>query len=138
MTLRSSVAVRNAACDAAVDLVDAGAAAGVLKVYTGAQPATPATAATGTLLATLTFSDPAFGAASAGTAVAAAISDDLAVDATGTAGWFRIEDSDGNALFDGSVGLTGSGADLEFDAVGWVAGGIVSITSLQITFPMEC
>ena len=35
----------------------------------------------------------------------------------GTAAWFRTRTADGHSVFDGSVGLTESGADLTLDAV---------------------
>ena len=95
MALRLAATARNAACDAIVDLIDAGAGAGTLVIRTGTQPANPQTAATGTTLATLTFSDPAFGNSAAGVATANAITSDTNVDATGTAGWARVYDSDG-------------------------------------------
>ena len=109
-----STAVRNAGCNAMVDLIDAGATAGTLKIYNGAKPAGPETAiTTQTLLATLTFSDPALGDALVGVATADTITSDTDVDATGTAAWFRIADSDGNAIADGTVGTSGS--DINFD-----------------------
>ncbi len=129
-----STAARNAACDAIVDLVDGGAGAGTLKIYDGAQPANPGTAVGAqTLLATLTFSDPAFGAAASGVATASAITSDTDVDASGTAAWFRIADSDGTALFDGTVGT--AGADINFDSVTFIAGGTAAISSLTVTVP---
>ncbi len=127
-----STAARNAACDAIVDLIDAGAGAGTLKIYDGAQPANPGTAiTTQNLLATLTFSDPAFGAAASGVATASAITSDTDVDATGTAAWFRIADSDGNAIVDGTVGTSGS--DINLDVVAFLLGGTAAISSLTIT-----
>ena len=71
MATRLPTAARNAACDAVVDLLDAGAGAGTIKIYTGSQPASANDAASGTLLATITLSDPAFGAASTGVATMA-------------------------------------------------------------------
>jgi hypothetical protein len=127
-----STAARNAAADAIVDLIDAGAGAGTIKIYTGSSPG-PGSAATGTLLATLTFSDPAFGAASSGTATASAITSDTSADDTGTAGYARVEDSDGNDIMDLTVGT--SGADLNLDSVSIVAGGTVSVSSCTITMP---
>ena len=127
-----NVAVRNAACDAITALIDVGGA-GTLKVYTGAQPATPATAPSGTLLATLTFSATAFLGAAAGIDTADTITPDSSVDNTGTAGWFRIADGAGTAIADGEVGT--SGADLNFDSVSFVAGGTAAISSLTITVP---
>lgn len=59
MTIRTGIAANKAKLDAMLAALDGG----TIEVRTGAQPATPATAATGTLLATLTFADPAFGAA---------------------------------------------------------------------------
>ena len=125
---------RNSACDAIVDLIDAGSAGGTLKVYTGTQPVNPATALSGnTLLATLTFNATAFGASSSGVATAASITDDTNSGA-GTAAWFRIADSNGLAIADGSVGT--SGADLNFSGgVTFVSGGTVSISSLTVTVP---
>ncbi len=60
--LRHSTAARNAAASAVVGLLDAGPAAGRIEIRSGTMPATPQTAATGTLLATVTLADPAAGA----------------------------------------------------------------------------
>jgi len=137
MTFILATTARNAACDAIVDLIDAGAGAGTLKIRTGSQPANPQTAATGTLLATLTFSDPAFGAASTGVATASAITSDTNVDNSGTAGWARVYDSDGadpgDAVFDMDIGQ-GSGT-LNFDNTVFVAGGTAAISSMSVTVP---
>jgi hypothetical protein len=127
-----STAARNAACNAIVDLIDAGSGAGTLKIYTGTSPG-PGNAATGTLLATLTFSDPAFGNASTGTATANAITADSSADDDGTAGYARAEDSDGNDVIDLTVGT--SGADLNLDSTAIVTGGTVSVTSCTVTVP---
>lgn len=136
MATRIATSARNAAADAVVDLLDAGAGAGYIEIRTGSQPATPNTAASGTLLATLTLSDPAFGAAASGTATASAITSDTSADATGTAGWFRGYDSTGAAVIDGSVTATGGGGDMELDSTSIVAGGTVAITAWTITVPV--
>jgi hypothetical protein len=129
-----STAARNAACDAIVDLIDGGAGAGTVKIYTGTQPAGPGTAVGAqVLLGTLTCSDPAFGAASSGVATASAITSDTSADATGTAAWFRVLDSNAVAIIDGSVGT--ATADMILDSVSIVAGGTISITSWTITMP---
>lgn len=125
---------RSAYVDAIIAKVDAGAAAGTLKVYTGTKPATPATTASGTLLATFTLADPSAAAAVAGVATA---DFDPALSATtaaaGTPGWFRVADSDGNAVFDGTCGA--SGADLNFSATTWVSGQTVTLDTGTITTP---
>lgn len=61
-----STAARNAACDAVVDLIDGGAGPGLLVFRTSGDVE----------VATLTFSDPAFGSASTGVATASAITSD--------------------------------------------------------------
>ena len=106
---RVSNAAAVASVDSVVDLLDAGAGAGTIKIYTGTPPADVATAASGTLLGTLTLSDPAFGGAvdvpgsTLARATASAITSDTSADAAGTAGWFRAADSDGLAIIDGDI-----------------------------------
>jgi len=135
VAFRLSTDTRNKACDAIVDDIDAGAGAGTIAIRTGAQPTNVGDSDTGTLLGTLTFSDPAFGAASAGTATASAITSDTNADASGTAGHFRIKDSDGNIVADGTCGQ-GSG-DLSFDNNVIVAGGTIAISSFTVTVPIS-
>ena len=115
---------RNGAADGVVDLIDAGAGAGKLKIYT---------TGLGTLLATLTFSTTAFGAAAAGVATAAAITDDSSADATGVAAEFTVTDFDDNEIFRGSAGT--SGTDMILNTVNIVTGGVVSCSSFTFTQP---
>lgn len=136
MATRIATSARNAAAGAVVALLDAGSGPGVIEIRTGSQPANPDTAATGTLLATLTLADPAFGAPSGGTATAGTITSDTSADATGAAGWFRGLDSTGAAVIDGSVTAEGGGGDLELDTVDVIAGGAVTVTSWTITMPV--
>ena len=135
MATRISNAARSAATDGVVDLIDAGSGPGTVQIRTGAQPATVATTATGTLLGTLTLSDPAFGSASNGVATAGTVTGDSSADATGTAGWFRALDSNGVAVIDGSITATGGGGDMTLDNVSIIAGGTISITSWTVTQP---
>lgn len=138
MATRISTAAAKAACDAVVDLLDGGAGAAYVEIRTGAQPATVATAASGTLLGTLTCSDPAFGnatTASPSVATASAITSDTSADASGTAGWFRAYDSAGTAIIDGSITGTGGGGDMELDNTSIVAGGVIAISSWVVRHP---
>lgn len=129
-----SNAARTAAADAVVDRLDLGAGPGLLRIYDGAKPAGPDTAlGTQVLLAELTFSKPAFGAASNGAASAAAITADAAANATGTATWFRAVDSTGVAVFDGEIGTTGS--DINLNSTSISSGAEVSVSSLTYTQP---
>lgn len=135
MAYRLSTDTRNKACDAVVDDIDAGAGAGTIAIRSGAQPTNVGDADTGTLLGTLTFSDPAFGAAATGVATANAITSDTNADASDTAGHFRIKDSDGNIHSDGTCGQ-GSG-DLSFDNAVIVAGGTIAIQTFTVTVPIS-
>lgn len=133
MALRIPTAARNAACDAVVDLADAGAGAATIEIRTGSQPATANDAATGTLLATVTCADPAFGSASSGVATLAGTPLSTSGVAAGTAGWFRMKDSAGNTVMDGSVGT--SGAELNLNTTTISVGVTVTVSSGTVTMP---
>lgn len=138
MAIRLPTGVRNAACDAVVDLLDAGTGAGTIEIRTGSQPASANDAATGTLLATVTLADPAFGSAGAatpGVATLAGTPRTATGAAAGTAGWFRAKDSSGATVLDGSVTVTGGGGDLEVNTVTVSVGVSVSITGGTVTMP---
>lgn len=135
MATRLPTAARNSACDAVVDLLDAGAGAGTIKIYTGAQPASANDAASGTLLATITLSDPAFGAASTGVATMAGTPLSGTGVAAGTAGWARLADSTGANVLDGSVTATGGGGQIELATTTISVGVTVQITSGTVTMP---
>ena len=130
---RLTNAAASAAADAVVDRIDTGGA-GTIKIYTGTIP-TDADTAVGAqvLLATLTFSATAFGAASNGVATASAITSDTSADATGTAAWARIASGAGTTQLDVTVGTTGE--DINFNTVSFVTGATVAITALTYTQP---
>lgn len=137
-TIANAAAI--AAVDGVVDQLDAGAGAGLLRIYDGTQPASSDVAvSTQTLLAELTLSDPAFGAGAdgdpGGVATAASITGDTSANATGTASWFRGVDSDGTAVIDGDVTATGGGGDLELNTVSIQSGAAVDVTSWTVTMP---
>lgn len=119
--------------------VDIGSTASVIDIRSGVQPADPDTVASGTLLATLTFSATAFGAATdanpGGRITANAITSDSSADATGTAGYFRIRATGIGAadVADGEIGTAAS--DLNMNTVSITAGSTVSITSFTVTMP---
>jgi hypothetical protein len=129
MALAFATTLRNARLDAIDDAINGGSGAGLLRIYDGTRPATGGSATT--LLATLTFSDPALAAASSGTITASAITSDSAADATGTATWFRIVDSAGTHVMDGNVAASAS--DLNLTTTSILTGQPVSISSFVIT-----
>ena len=134
MAIAISLLAANAGLDAITALINAGGA-GAIKIYTGSAPATPETAASGTLLATLPMSATSFGAAASAVATANSITNDSNIDATGTAAHFRIyaNGGSGNCILQGTVST--SGADLNFNSVAFVAGGTCAISSMTLTDP---
>ncbi|PZG18977.1 hypothetical protein C1I95_12420 [Micromonospora craterilacus] len=136
MVIRLPAAVRSAACDAIVDLLDAGSGPGTIEIRTGSQPASAGDSATGTLLAVFTLADPAFGAAAAGVA---ALGVDPAPEtvgvAAGTAGWWRAKDSTGGTVMDGSATVTGGGGDLTLNTVTVSIGLVLRLTGGTVTMP---
>ena len=133
--LRLGQAARTAAADAVVDQLDAGAGAATIQIRTGTIPATPATAASGTLLATVTLADPAAGAASGGVAT---ITDPASVTgvAAGTAGYARFLDSNSVAVMDCDVTATGGGGGIELSTTTISVGVTVDMGAITYTQPM--
>jgi len=131
MAMRNGTAARNAACDAIAALLNGG----TIQVRTGVAPTNVSDAAQGTLLGTLSFSATAFGAASSGVATANSITSDTSADASGTVGHARLLSSGGTAIMDCTC-AQGSG-DISFDNGTIVAGGVIAITSLTITVPIQ-
>ena len=118
--------IRNSMCDAAVDAVDA-------VFFNGTAATEIYTTGFGTLLAELTFANPAFGAAATGVATANTITGDTSANATGTAAVCRIQDRDNNTCWEGTVGT--SGADLNLNTVSITTGDAVDVTSFTATMP---
>lgn len=124
--------LRNNRLDQITSRVGGGA---LIRFYTGTRPANVATAVTTqTLLGTCTGGTPFAGSASGGTLTANAITQDSAADATGTATWFRIFQSNGTtAVIDGDCGIAGSGAEAILNTISIVTGGPIQVTSLTFT-----
>lgn len=136
MATRLPTAARNASVSGITALVDAGAGAGKIELRTGTQPTTGNDAATGTLLATWTLADPAWGSPSSGSSAldATPVVTTTAV-AAGTAGWFRMMDSNNASVIDGSAGGTGSGAQLILDNAVIASGQVLNLTAGTMTQP---
>ena len=115
-------AMRTAIADLVVDAIDGGSGAGVLVFQTSGS----------TAVATLTFSDPAFGAASSGTATASAITSDTNA-AGGTIAKAEVRTSAATAIFLCACGTSGSDINLSSLVVG--ASDTVSMSSLTYSAP---
>lgn len=121
-----------------LDTITASAASGKLRIYSGSQPAdADASIGAATLLAELTMNATAFGSATSTASTASvltanAITQDSSADATGTAAWFRLWQSNGTTpILDGTVGT--SGTDLIINSTAISAGAAVSASSLTLT-----
>jgi hypothetical protein len=113
---------RNAAVNGVVDLIDAQAASGTLVCET----------ATDAAVATLTFANTAFGAATGGTATANAIASDT--NATGgTIAQVSFYDATGGKILEATAAT--SGQDFTFSSLVVGSGDTVSVSSCTVTQP---
>lgn len=134
MAVQLATATVNAMADAVDALVNTGGA-GSVKVYSGTQPANANTSITGTLLATFTLDNPAFGNASAGVITLGATPLSTTGVAAGTASHFRCASGGAATVFDGSVTATGGGGQLQLNSTSISVGVTVQITSGTFTMP---
>ena len=131
MAIQLSVAARNGRLDA---IETAAGTAAVLKIRTGAPPATCATADSGTVLATATLPTDWMNAASSGTKTLLGSWADASADAAGTAAHFRLYASDGvTCHIQGTVTATGGGGDMTVDNAVFAAGQAFSVTTFTLT-----
>lgn len=131
MAIQLSTAVRNAMLDAIESTIGLSA---ILKIRTGAAPATCATADSGTVLATLNLPSDWLAAASSGSKALTGTWQDTSADATGTAAHYRIYASDGITCgLQGTVTATSGGGDIELQNTSIAAGQSITITSFTLT-----
>lgn len=131
MALQYSVAIRNARLDTVESTIGTSA---VMKIRTGAPPATCATADSGTVLATLSLPSDWLAAASSGAKAKAGTWEDTAADAAGTAAHFRIYESTATTCgIQGTVTATGGGGDLTLDNAVLAVGQDVVVTAFTLT-----
>lgn len=131
MTLQYSVAVRNARLDVVESTTGASA---ILKIRSGAPPASCTTADSGTVLATLALPADYMAPASGGTKAMSGTWQDNAADAGGTAGHWRLYANDGTTCHaQGTITATGGGGDMTIDNVSFAAGQAFSITGFTLT-----
>ena len=131
MTASYTTAIRNGMLNSMITPANSGK----LRIYGGSVPANADAALGGaTLLAELTMNATSFPSASGGVLTANAITSDASADATGTATFFRILQSDGTTVIaQGTVTATGGGGDLQLATVSIVAAATVSVSLLTIT-----
>lgn len=131
MVIQLSVAIRNAMANQIEGIIGASA---VLRIRSGAVPATVATADAGTVLATCNLPTDWLTASSAGVVSQVGVWQDASADATGTAAHFRIYAIDGTTTgMQGTVTATGGGGDMTVDNVSFTAGQQFTVTSFTYT-----
>lgn len=131
MAVQLSVTVRNARLDSVETTIST---APIMTIRTGAQPATCATANSGTVLATLTLPSDWLAAASSGAKALSGTWQDTSADNAGTAAHFRIHDSTATTChIQGTVTATGGGGDMTVDNVVFAAAQAFTVTSFTLT-----
>lgn len=128
-----------AALDALLALVNVGGA-GTITVHTGMQPAETSDGNSGTLLATLSLTNPAFGASNVTGAAARALANTITgpsggAAAAGTPNYYRVRNYSGEVIFQGSAGGPTSGAELSFSVTPFTVGGDVEASSFTLYLP---
>ncbi len=133
MAIQFATSIRNGILDFIES--DTGTAA-ILKIKTGAQPATCATADSGTVLASMTLASDWMSAASSGSKAKLGTWSDVSADATGLAAHWRLYKSDGTTCqAQGNITVTGGGGDLTLDSLSVTATQAVTITGWTWTAP---
>lgn len=115
-----------------LDGIDSVFNAGTLEIRTGAAPGA-GSAASGTVLVTITLPADAFAAASGGTKAKSGTWQDLSADASGTAGHFRLLNAGGTRVLEGTVTLTGGGGDMTLDNTNIAVGQQVTVTTFTLS-----
>jgi hypothetical protein len=129
MALQYSTALRNNQLDQIEATIGV---TPILRIRSGAVPASCAAADTGTVLSTVNLPSDWMAAASGGSKAKSGTWQDASADATGTAAHFRIYDSGGTVChMQGTVGT--SGADLIVDNVSFSTGQSFTISNFTIS-----
>jgi hypothetical protein len=132
MAIQLSTAVRNAMLDAIETTVGTSAK---IRILTGTQPATCATAESGSLLVQFTLASDWAAAAASGSKAFSAITG-TAATGTGNAGYYLLVDSAGTTCHEqGTITATGGGGDMTIDNVSIASGQTVNITGWTWTEP---
>lgn len=120
---------------AALDAIEAAIGASpVLRIRSGAPPASCAAPRTGTVLSTMTLPADFMAAASGGSKGQSGTWKDAAADAAGVAGHFEIMDSTGTVChIQGTVTATGGGGDMEIQNTSIAAGQSITVTAFTIS-----
>lgn len=129
--MRTTPPTKNVVLTAWSSFIDGPTGNGTIEFYSGAPPGSVGATPSGTKLATLTFSRPAFQTPSGGNLDAYPITSETNAVA-GTIGCFIFKNSSGTICGDGTVTAISGGGDLEFDAIAVTNGDTVAMSSLRV------
>jgi len=124
--MQFSTTVRNARLDAIETAIGASP---ILRIRSGAKPATCADADTGTVLATMALPADWLANAANGSKAMSGDWQDAAADATGIAGHYRIYSAGGVCHEQGTVTMAGGGGDMEVQNTNFAAGQNIIVTA---------
>lgn len=130
MALTVTAAASGSMASALATYIGSGA---TIEIRSGSKPATPETAATGTLLVTVSVPG-SFTAAS--NVLSSADPAAASPAAGGTAGYFRLKQSGGTAVIDGTVTVTGGGGDMQLGSTTITVGVPVDLGVASFTVPV--
>ena len=130
MAISITAAVAQAMGAAAATAIGSGS---TIQIRSGSKPATPETAASGTLLATVSV---AGSYTSTGGVLTAADPASANPVAGGSAGYFRVLTSGSTAILDGTVTATGGGGDMQLGSTTITVGVPVDLGVPSFTMPV--
>lgn len=133
MATRIAVNARNQGVGAVGALLNGG----TLEIRTGSQPASPASADSGTLLVSIPLANPAFGSPSNGQAALAGVPRQAQAQAAGTAGHARFKTSGGQVVLDVAVSDPNGNGELKLDNVNIAQGQTITISGFTLSQPQE-
>lgn len=131
MSIALSDSARDARLQGILDLIETGSGDAALVVYTSPRPATGGTPTGATTIATAAIPYPCGSVTNH--ELLLSLPTEVVVSNTGNPYWARLLNRDGGFVGDMSVGLTGSGADVEISAPTVYQGGILATLSAKIT-----
>ena len=133
MAFQLSMLARNNILDGLETFIGTSA---VLKIKTGAPPATCDAADSGTVLATLSLPSDWMAVAANGTKAKSGTWEDASADDTGTAAHWRIYASDGTTChMQGTITATDGGGDMTLITTSITSGQPITITGFTLTAP---
>ena len=131
MAFQLSVDARNATLQALETTIGTNP---IMTVSSGTVPADCGSANTGTVLATMILPTNWLDTPALGSIVLSGTWQDLSADDSGTAGYFRLHQSDGTVChMQGTVTQTGAGGDMQLDNTNIAVGQQITITAFTIT-----